>query len=370
MKVLMTTYTTGMMWHYVMNLCKSLERYQVEIHLLSLGKILSEEQIKQMNLLRNVHLYESSFAVDWEQSAEEENSVAKQWVESIYAEIKPEIIHFNNYVQTGGNWECPVIMAYHFCVLTWWNAVRGTDFPLSFSKYIKAMKEAISASDIIVAPSQSMLHQAQLANVTFKQTQVIHYGLEQSAKHEVEKEFMILTTGCFNNEAANCKLIADIAKDFDWPVCIAGNNHTSDAAILDSTKNVFLLGQLSAVELKYFMERASIFAMPAKYKPFGLELLEAAKSNCALVVAKIPSLQEIWGDAALYFNPEDQEDVKSKIQLLIKDKELRKKMANKAYEKAQQFTAEKMADKYYQLNESLYVSANQNIKNLTSNRCS
>ena len=44
---------------------------------------------------------------------------------------------------------------------------------------------------------------------------------------------------------------------------------------------------------------AAIFARPARYEPFGLAILEAAQAGCALVLGDIPSLRELWADAAL-----------------------------------------------------------------------
>ena len=55
------------------------------------------------------------------------------------------------------------------------------------------------------------------------------------------------------------------------------------------------------------MGRAAIYALPARYEPFGLSILEAALSGCALVIGDIPSLREIWADAAL-FVPSDGHD--------------------------------------------------------------
>jgi glycosyltransferase involved in cell wall biosynthesis len=326
-----------------------------------MGNLLSEEQSEQLNLLSNVHIYESSFAVDWKYSNEEKFRKAKQWVDFLYEEIQPEIIHFNNFAQASGSWKCPVVTAYHFCVLTWWLSVKGTLPPFQCSKYLKTLKAAITVSDVVVAPSKSILKQAEIANGTFSRSQVINYGLEVTRKYDVDKEDIILSAGCFSNEAKNIRLLAEIAKNLDWPVCIAGNNTISDASTLISTKNVFLLGILSKLKLKSYMDRASIFVMPAKYQPFGLVLLEAAQSNCALVLAKIPSLQEIWGDAALYFDPEDGDQAETAILTLIKDERLRKEMAQKAYARSQQFTAEKMADEYYQLYESLHVPVIQKL---------
>ena len=61
-----------------------------------------------------------------------------------------------------------------------------------------------------------------------------------------------------------------------------------------------LLGELPRDELADWYARAPIYALPARYEPFGLSVLEAALSGCALVLGDIPSLREIWGGAALF----------------------------------------------------------------------
>lgn len=48
------------------------------------------------------------------------------------------------------------------------------------------------------------------------------------------------------------------------------------------------------------MGRAAVYAAPALYEPFGLAILEAAQAGCALVLGDLPSLRELWGDAAAY----------------------------------------------------------------------
>ena len=55
--------------------------------------------------------------------------------------------------------------------------------------------------------------------------------------------------------------------------------------------------------------RAAIYALPAHYEPFGLSILEAAMSGCALVLGDIPSLREIWGDAAVFVHPDNRDAV-------------------------------------------------------------
>ena len=58
-----------------------------------------------------------------------------------------------------------------------------------------------------------------------------------------------------------------------------------------------------------WMARAAIYALPARYEPFGLTALEAGLSGCALVLGDIPSLREVWGETACFVPPDDRDAV-------------------------------------------------------------
>ena len=70
-------------------------------------------------------------------------------------------------------------------------------------------------------------------------------------------------------------------------------------------EHVRLLGKLSESELARHYARAAIYCLPARYEPFGLSVLEAALSGCALVLGDIPSLRENWTGAAEFAPPDD-----------------------------------------------------------------
>jgi glycosyltransferase involved in cell wall biosynthesis len=92
--------------------------------------------------------------------------------------------------------------------------------------------------------------------------------------------------------------------------------------------------------------RASIVALPARYEPFGLLPLEAALAGCALVLGDIPSLREIWGDAAVYVNPDDPEALLAAIEELIAEPERLRCTAARARQRALFFTPAAMAHGY------------------------
>lgn len=62
---------------------------------------------------------------------------------------------------------------------------------------------------------------------------------------------------------------------------------------------------------------ASIYALPARYEPFGLTALEAALSGCALALGGIPSLRETWGSAARYVSPDKPAQLRDTLNGLI-----------------------------------------------------
>jgi glycosyltransferase involved in cell wall biosynthesis len=100
-----------------------------------------------------------------------------------------------------------------------------------------------------------------------------------------------------------------------------------------------------------WLRRAGIYALPARYEPFGLSALEAALCGCALVLGDIASLREVWGDAALYVPPEDRDALCDTLARVIRSSTLREDLAARARLRARRFTPERMALGYLDLYE-------------------
>jgi len=86
---------------------------------------------------------------------------------------------------------------------------------------------------------------------------------------------------------------------------------------------VKLPGYLPDDEVRILYRLASVFAFPSSHEGFGLPLLEAMASGLPIAASQVSALPEIAQDAALYFRPENPEDIAEKIMLLLKDKSLR-----------------------------------------------
>ena len=129
-----------------------------------------------------------------------------------------------------------------------------------------------------------------------------------------------------------------------WPVYVAGD--TAPDAGLGS---ITALGRLSTARLSRWYADASIYALPARYEPFGLSALEAALSGCALVLGDIPSLREVWGAAALYVQPDDPGGLANAVSRLAGDTGFRQEMASRALARARQYSLDRAVDSYLAL---------------------
>ena len=94
---------------------------------------------------------------------------------------------------------------------------------------------------------------------------------------------------------------------------------------------------------------AAIFAAPARYEPFGLGILEAAASGCALVLGDIPSLRENWDGAALFVPPDDAVAWRTTLSCLIACDSRRETLGAAARKRALVFARERMAARYAEL---------------------
>lgn len=101
----------------------------------------------------------------------------------------------------------------------------------------------------------------------------------------------------------NIRALDGVAAELDWPVVVAGSRQRPDGQSPEGDvlpANLRLLGHLRPDELADWYGRAAVFALPARYEPFGLSILEAALSGCALVLGDVPSLRELWTGAAVF----------------------------------------------------------------------
>ena len=128
-----------------------------------------------------------------------------------------------------------------------------------------------------------------------------------------------------------------------------GWNNSEIMHIIKQNKNIIYLGYLTEDDLVKVYNLATIFVYPSLYEGFGLPILEAMACNTPVITSNISSMPEVGGDAVIYCDPYSTEDIKNKIELLLKNPKLQKELKTKALKRAKTFTWEKSAKEHLKL---------------------
>lgn len=344
-RILMTADAVGGVWTYAIELITELRKRKVEVFLATMGAPLSSAQRRQVAELNNVKLFESKYKLEWMEEPWRDVREAGRWLLEIERECEPDLIHLNGYAHGCLRWNAPVLMAGHSCVLSWWQAVRGTEAPSNWDEYRRAVTTGLRCADIVVAPTQAMLSRLETLYGPFRRAMPIYNGRELPKGCAPPKEDFIFTAGRIWDEAKNISALDKIACDLEWPVYSAGGTCYPGCGKV-KLENISPLGNLNQPEITSWYRRAAIYALPARYEPFGLTILEAALCGCALVIGDIPSLRELWDGAALFVPPDRLETIRDIIRELIRNAEERKRLADQARMRAAGFSRERMAQGY------------------------
>ena len=341
----MTADTVGGVWTYSLELARGLGRHGIKVFLATMGAELRSEQMAEAREIDNLHVVESRFKLEWMPEAWHDVDAAGDWLIGLEDEFCPDVVHLNGYAHAVLPWKAPVIVTAHSCVSSWWQAVKGESIPADWSTYCEKVTHGLLAADMVIAPSRAMLVALEERYCAISEGRVIPNGRSCTHFHSGPKENYIFSAGRVWDEAKNIASLAAIAADLPWPVYIAGENRQPGRRPTEF-KKVHCIGRLCARDLAPWFAKASIYALPARYEPFGLSALEAALSGCALVLGDIPSLREVWGDAAVYVTPTDSAQLKRELRALIADPARCSTLAARANQRALLYTTERMTRGY------------------------
>jgi glycogen(starch) synthase len=350
-RVLMTADAVGGVWDYALQLAEGLGTCGVEVTLATMGPLPRDDQRAAAREVPGLRLVESDYRLEWAEQPWDDVARAGSWLLELEAQAQPDIVHLNGYAHGALAWNAPALVVAHSCVCSWWSAVRGAEAPEEWVAYRRAVREGLRAATAVVAPSAAMLH-ALSAHYGAVTGTVVPNGRDAAQFHTGPKEPLVLSAGRLWDEAKNVAALASIAHGLAWPVALAGETQNAPGEPVHDGP-VEYLGRLSSADLRSWMARASIYAMPARYEPFGLSILEAGLSGCALVLGDIPSLREHWDGAAAFVAPDDRDALRSAIEGLIDSPARRSELGRRARHRGQEFTVGRMADAYRRLYEGL-----------------
>jgi glycosyltransferase involved in cell wall biosynthesis len=99
-------------------------------------------------------------------------------------------------------------------------------------------------------------------------------------------------------------------------------------------------------EMVYLYKNAIAFIFPSLYEGFGIPILEAFANDCPVILSNTSCLPEIAGDAALYFDPKECNEIRAQVIRITNDRTLRRELIEKGRARLVHFSWEKFITKH------------------------
>ncbi|UCE23178.1 MAG: glycosyltransferase family 4 protein [Candidatus Zixiibacteriota bacterium] len=214
------------------------------------------------------------------------------------------------------------------------------------------------AARVICVSEFTAAELARLVGINSNRTHVIHNGVDISwsdvrkGARPHPKPYLLYVgnvkphKNLFNLVRAFAGILTEIPHD----LVIVGKkegfitgDHTVSELAANYPDRIFFTGFVEKERLQQYIVHADAFILPSFYEGFGLPPLEAMACGCPCVVSNAASLPEVCGDAALYCDPYDVEDIASKISRILSDEQLRQDLINRGRERVKLFSWDKSA---------------------------
>jgi glycogen(starch) synthase len=365
MHVLITSDTLNGNWAYVRELVSGLITRGMRVTLVSFGEIPLPHQTAWMDRLYGLTYHPTAFRLDWMEEGQHDFEDASAYLCALIRESKVDLFHSNHVGYGTLPVSVPRIVVAHGDLITWWKAVHGREPKESawLRWYRRTIAHGLASASAVVAPSEWMMNSVRSSYDGGTREIVIHHGRNPIFFNPyVSKEDSVLAIGRLLDPAKQVHLLTQ--QSHPVPVCIVGEDASeqsplkvpfrADVRYQDDNGGISLKGPQSESQLRLLYSKAAIYASTARYEPSGMSVLEAALSRCALILNDIPSLRELWGNAAIYFRTNDSGSLAEAVRSVSGDAQLRRNYANRAFQRAREcFNAHRMTDSYIQLYHSV-----------------
>lgn len=345
LRIMMTADAVGGAWVYATALARALCGRGHQVCLVTLGPPPREDQRREVAGVTGLDLTVTDLALEWVDPEGRDLSRARECLVELERRLNPDVVHLNGFREACAAWRAPAVVVAHSCVQSWWRACHGDDPPEpQWATYAANVRAGLAAAECWVAPTAAFRREIETLYAPPTQGHVIWNGLEP-AGGPAAKEPFILAAGRLWDMGKNVSVLAEVAARVPWPLRVAGPLAGGGSGDFDAN-DIAWLGELPRPELIAHMQRASIFATPAVYEPFGLTVLEAALAGCALILSDIPTFRELWDGAALFVDPRDGHAIESALTRVVCDRDLRRELQRAAQARARRYSLASMQEAY------------------------
>ncbi len=115
------------------------------------------------------------------------------------------------------------------------------------------------------------------------------------------------------------------------------------------------LGYVSREDVVGLYAACRLLVFPSLFEGFGLPLLEAMHFGAPVVCSNVGSLPEVGGDAVLYFDPLDPEQIAKAISACLEDEHLRARLIAAGKEQSRRFSYRRTAEQTLAIFEKVHA---------------
>lgn len=182
----------------------------------------------------------------------------------------------------------------------------------------------------------------------------VYYSPSTSVEYEIgpyaiEKYFLLVSANRPEKNALRALMALDELfterKEFmDLKVYITGATEFSFRYNLKNKTKFHFLGYVDERTLDSLYKGAYCFIYPSLNEGFGYPPLEAMHYGVPVIASSFASINEICGEAVLYFNPLDYKELKARILQMFLDESIRKILVTKARKRYLEITSRQKED--------------------------
>jgi len=246
-------------------------------------------------------------------------------------------------------------------------------FPENFSnkdKISEYKKILASKASKIIAVSQNTKNDIiKFYSIDEAKIDVVYHGSfspitndirNENIKFKLPEKFILFVgnRGGYKNFTNFMKSVSLLLKNDQnlFVVCAGGGNFNKYEQ--DLLKNLSLQERVFQFsvddeELWILYKNALVFVFPSLYEGFGLPILEAFACKCPIVVSNSSCFPEIAGEAAEYFDPLSTESMKSSIEKVVYNNNIRMELIKRGINRVRGFSWQKTAEKTKEVYQSL-----------------
>ncbi len=145
------------------------------------------------------------------------------------------------------------------------------------------------------------------------------------------------------NDTAHKDIKLVLVGDYEKDVFLIDKDLNQLLKQLHLTDRIIFTGFVSDEELVYFYNAATVFVLPSFIEGFGLPAMESMACGTPVIGSKTTSLPEVVGDAGLFFDPNNPDELKDHLVTVIEDEELRKDLTKRSLSRSAEFSWSKSA---------------------------